>query len=62
MNWIVEQFAKPILRRAGTAVAGYLLAQAVPADTVETIVNGLTAAALVSADLMLSYKNRKDPQ
>lgn len=59
MNWIVEQFAKPILRRAGTAVAAYLLAQSVPADTVEIIVNGLTAAALVGADLLLSYKNRK---
>nr|WP_321483030.1 hypothetical protein [uncultured Cohaesibacter sp.] len=58
MNWIVEQIAKPVVRRVGTVVGTYLAAKSVPADYTEAIVDGLMASALVGIDLAMSYRAR----
>lgn len=56
---VVEQIAKPILRRVGTVVAAYLVAKEVPQDVIDQIVTGLIALGLVGVDLAFSYLNRQ---
>ena len=58
MNFIIEQLAKPLLRRAGTALGLYLVGQGVTAENADIIVNGLIAGGLVAVDLINSYQNR----
>lgn len=58
MKFVFEQIAKPLLRRIGVLVAGWLAAQGIPQETIDIIVNGLIAFGLVGLDLALSYRNR----
>ena len=58
MNFIMEQLAKPLLRRAGTALGVYLVGQGVATESADIIVNGVMAGGLVLVDLILSYRNR----
>ena len=60
MSLLVEQITKPLLRRAGTAVAAYLAAKSVDAGAIDIIVDGLVMAGCVAVDLGFSYYNRRN--
>ncbi len=59
MKFLLREITKPILRRVGTAIAAYLAAQSIDANTIELIVNGLSATALVAWDLGWSHFERR---
>ena len=59
LNNIVEEVAKPILRRLGTFVGGALVSYGIAAETSSQIVVGLVALGGVLIDLLLSHANRK---
>lgn len=54
VKFVLEQIAKPVMRRVGALVAGYLAAADVPQDDINAIVHGLTIAGLVVFDLIVS--------
>lgn len=54
MNAILENLISPLVRRIGTAVAVWLLAQGAESQLVEQAINGLSAAVLVGVDLFLA--------
>jgi hypothetical protein len=56
---VKQHIFKPILRRAGTAVAAFLLAKGVPPDLVDQIGMGITALGLIGWDLFLSKRDPK---
>lgn len=58
VNWIVNELVKPLSRRAGTAIGGYLVAIGVSGDQAATIAAGAVALIGVAIDLALSYKER----
>jgi hypothetical protein len=58
MKWIVEQLISPTLRRAGTAVTGYLVGQGLPQDEIDLAVNGVIMSILIGVELIMSYKAR----
>lgn len=55
---VLGEVIDPITRRLGTALAAYLVALGVQAQTVDAIVLGLTALAGVGVDLLLSHFER----
>lgn len=55
---LMTSFIKPLVRRAGTAVSGYLLGLGVTAQSVDVIVAGVTTLLLVSVDLTLSHLDK----
>jgi hypothetical protein len=58
--YVAQEIAKPLLRRAGTALGVYLAASAVPAENIDQIITGLGAAGLVAIDLLSSHLARKN--
>lgn len=54
----MNEFVKPLSRRAGTAIGGYLVAIGVSGDQAATIAAGAVALIGVAIDLALSYKER----
>lgn len=58
-KFIVGEVLDPVTRRLGTAVAAYLVALGVEAQTVDAITLGITAAAGLGIDLLLSHLSRK---
>jgi len=56
---MVKTITKTILKRVGSAAAVALLARGVPAETVEQIVVGITALALVLVDVGAEYLDQK---
>lgn len=54
-----NEVVMPLLRRAGTVVATYLITVGATNDTAETIVVGLFAAASLSYDLTASWLVRR---
>ena len=58
-NIIIENIAKPLASRVGTALSAWLIAQGVNYSHAENIALGLVAVALVSVDLVSSYFSRK---
>lgn len=58
MKLLIKQVLNPLLGKVGTALAGYLAAQGVGADTTQQIVTGLIALALVTVDLVIDNKLR----
>lgn len=57
--FIRKNLLEPLVRRAGTMLAAFLVAKGIDAPTIDLIVNGVAAAAAVSFDLGLSYLDRK---
>lgn len=58
-NMVMREVVGPLSRRAGTALAGWLLALGVASDTTTTIVAGAAAGIGVGMDLILSHIGRK---
>lgn len=56
---LVRELAAPLARRAGSLLAGYLIANGIAAETASTLETGLIAAVAVAVDLFLSHKNRQ---
>ena len=57
--FFLENLARPVTRRLGTAFGAYLLSVGVQGDLVNQIVAGFGAAVAVGFDLSVSYLNRK---
>lgn len=58
-RFILNELAKPVLRRFGSYLAGALTALGVAAPSVDQIETGLVALGLVAVDLVSSHWNRK---
>ena len=59
MKFIIDELAKPLIRRLGTALGGFLLTVGVLEPQVDIIVAGAMAAASISIDLIVSNWSRK---
>jgi hypothetical protein len=57
---IYEQLLYPLLRRAGTVLATYLVSSGVAQDTASSIANGVVALMLVGVDLINSHKAKQN--
>lgn len=58
-RFVIDQVAKPVVRRLGTGLGVWLAAQEVDAQTVDHIVVGLTLFGGVAIDLVQSWAVRK---
>lgn len=56
---IARNMVRPLLERAGTMFAAYLIARGIDSDAAAQLVNGLIAAAFVLLDLVTSAVNRQ---
>ncbi|GHA11844.1 hypothetical protein GCM10007989_02730 [Devosia pacifica] len=56
---IRENVLIPVLTRAGTAAAAYLVAQGMPADSAHQVAIAVTAIGLVMADLFAEWVARR---
>ncbi|MBL4806331.1 MAG: hypothetical protein JKY31_03480 [Rhodobacteraceae bacterium] len=59
MKFLLNELVKPLLRRGGSLLGGFLLTIGVMAPQVDIIVTGAMALASVAIDLLLSHRNRK---
>lgn len=59
-QFLLQEMAKPMLRRVGTAIGGYLIGMGYAASVVDPIVAGLAAAGGIAIDLAMSHWNRKE--
>lgn len=55
---VIQEIAKPLLRRAGTVLATWLVAQGLAQPMVDQIVLAVTALGAVGLDLVMSSKAR----
>lgn len=59
----IRGFVRPLVERAGTAVAVWLIARGIESDTAAIVVNGIVALPFVLVDLLAASVNRqKDEQ
>lgn len=58
LRTLANELLFPLVRRAGTALGAYMVAQGVAQDHVNMITGGIIAAAGVAFDLTLSHLNR----
>ena len=56
---IGRNFAAPMGRRLGTALAAYLLAQGIPQDMVDQFVLAVGVAGALALDLATAYVTRR---
>lgn len=56
-DFLKETVFGPLARRLGTFAGAYLLSMGVSAHDTNTIVAGITCAALVSLDLIAAYRS-----
>lgn len=59
MEFVLNQLAKPIIRRLGSMMAGSLLTFGYTQETAVNFETALTSLGLILVDLVLSYKDRK---
>lgn len=59
MKVLMREVVDPLGRRAGTALAAYLVAKGAQEDVVHLAINGGLAAAAIAADLFNSHRERK---
>lgn len=57
-DWIVQELAKPIIRRLGTAMGSALLVLGMNAETTAQVETAATALALFALDLLMSHRAR----
>lgn len=57
---LVNGLVRPLVARIGTALAAYLLAVGADGETVNLILNGLSAAVLVGIDLIVARHQSRE--
>lgn len=60
MNALYKQLARPLLQRVGTMIATYLVTAGSDQEMVNQLMIHLTAAALVTFDLVADKLSRKE--
>jgi hypothetical protein len=56
---VQKNILEPSIRRVGTLVAPWLIAQGVHADLANQVAIGVVAFGLIASDFFLSWKNRQ---
>ena len=57
---VLSLIVPPLLRRLGTALAVYLAAQGVPADSVDQLISAIGIIVGFASDILLSALNKQE--